>query len=294
MLTTDISRDQAAGLRRMVSQKPVKVIAVTSGKGGVGKSSVSVNMAVAMAKQGKDVMLMDADLGLANVDVLLNMQPKYNLSHVMSGERRLEEVIVEGPEGIMVVPASNGVQHMSELSTRENAGLIQAFSELSVPIDTMIIDTAAGLHNSVVSFARAAREVVIVVCDEPASITDAYATIKVLSREHGVSRFHVIANMARSAQHGQELFNKLYRVTASFLDVGIDYMGAVPFDETLRTAVRKQRAVVDAYPRSKSALAFKKLVQKTENWSLPTRAEGHIEFFVERLIRYSTSEVSFG
>ena len=258
MLMSEAVVDQAAGLRRMANPQPVRVIAVTSGKGGVGKSNLSANLAVEMANAGHEVMLMDADLGLANIDVLLDLRPQYNLEHVVNGERTLEEVMVEGPSGVKVVPAASGAQRMAELEPAENAGLIQAFSELSQPVDTLIVDTAAGLSGSVMAFARAAREIIVVVCDEPASITDAYATIKVLSRDYKIDRFHVVANMARSAKQGHELFSKLTLVTDRFLDVTLEFMGMIPYDETLIKAVRQQKAVVDAYPRSRAGMAFKK------------------------------------
>jgi flagellar biosynthesis protein FlhG len=276
--------DQAAGLHRIAKPHPVRVIAVTSGKGGVGKTNVSVNLAIAMASLGKEVMLLDADLGLANVDVMLGLHPRYNLSHVIRGERSLEEIIVEGPAGLKVVPASSGIKQMAELTPLAHAGLIRAFSELSHSLDVLVVDTAAGVSDSVISFSLAAQEVVVVVCDEPASITDAYALIKLLSREHGLQNFRVLANMARNLQEGRELFDKIARVTDRFLDVTLDYMGMVPFDEYLRKAVQKQRAVLDAYPRSRAAVAFKNLAHKADNWPMPQNARGHLEFFVERLI----------
>ncbi len=285
MFMSEMQVDQAAGLRRMAQPNPVRVIAVTSGKGGVGKTNVSVNLAVSLADAGKQVMLLDADLSLANIDVLLGLHPEKNLSHVIDGERTLEEVIVTGPSGIMVVPASSGVKRLAELSTIENAGLIRAFSELTHDVDTLIIDTAAGINESVTSFSRAAQEVVVVVCDEPASITDAYALIKVLNVEYGIQRFRVLANQAHSAQEGRELFNKISRVTERYLDVTLEFMGAIPYDDYLRKAVRKQRAVVQAYPRSRSSMAFKNLAQKTDKWPVPSAAGGHLEFFVERLIQ---------
>lgn len=269
----------------MTDPQPVQVIAVTSGKGGVGKTNVSVNLSVALSDAGRQVMLMDADLGLANVDVLLGLHPEKNLSHVINGERTLEEVIVSGPSDIMVVPAASGVKRLAELSTVEHAGLIRAFSELSHDIDTLIVDTAAGINESVVSFSRAAQEVVVVVCDEPASITDAYALIKVLSRDYGLHHFRVLANMAHSAQEGRELFSKISRVTDRYLDVRLEFIGAIPHDDYLRKAVRKQRAVVQAYPRSRASMAFKNLAQKTDKWPVPSVAGGHLEFFVERLIQ---------
>ncbi len=277
--------DQAAGLRRMATPRPVRVIAVTSGKGGVGKTNVSVNLAVALAGEGRRVMIMDADLGLANIDIMLGLHPEYNLSHVVSGERTLEEIIVEGPAGVMVVPASSGTQSMAELTPLQHAGLVQAFSELNHDVDVLIVDTAAGINDSVVSFTRAAQEVIVVVCDEPSSITDAYAMIKLLNRDYGLHRFRVLSNMVHSMQEGRELFMKMVKVTDRFLDVTLDFMGSVPYDEYLRKALQKQRAVVEAYPRSKAAMAFKNLAKKTDNWPVPAEAGGHLEFFVERLIQ---------
>lgn len=288
MLMADATTDQAAGLRRMVSPEPVRVIAVTGGKGGVGKTNVSVNLAVAMADAGKRVMLMDADLGLANIDVILGLHPDYDLSHVISGERTLEEVVLIGPSGIRVVPGASGVQQMAELSEAEHAGLIRAFSEIGSDLDVLIVDTAAGISDTVVSFSRAAQELIVVVCDEPASITDAYALIKLLNREYGVDRFRILANMTRSAQEGVDLYNKMCRVTDRYLDVMLTYMGSIPYDEALRKAVRSQKTVVQAFPRSRITQIFKNLAKKADNWPVPEGASGHLQFFVERLIQYSS------
>lgn len=282
--------DQAQGIRQMKSQHPVRVIAVTSGKGGVGKSNVTVNLAVTLAQGGESVMVMDADMGLANIDVLLGLSPGLNMSHVVNGECSLEETIIEGPAGIKIVPASSGVASMSGLTPAQNAGVIRSFSELTLPVDTLLIDTAAGISDSVVSYIRAAREVIVVVCDEPASITDAYAMVKVMNRDYGVERFHVLANQAQSVQQGRELFNKLARVSQKFLDVTLDYLGSVPYDDCLKKAVQKQKSVVEAFPRSPSALAFKQLAKKTLQWPTPSSMEGHLEFFIERLVSYSVRE----
>ena len=281
--------DQAAGLRRMAKQKPVQVIAVASGKGGVGKTNVSVNLSLALVESGKDVLLLDADLGLANVDLLLGLHSEYNLSHVITGERTLEEVIVEGPEGLKIIPAASGTQMMSELSPSQHAGVIRAFSELSTPIDVLMVDAAAGISDSVISFTKASNEVLVVVCDEPTSLTDAYALMKVLNTDHGVQRFNILANSVRSPQEGLNLFAKLSRVTDHYLDVTLDYMGAVPYDEYLIKAVKKQRAVMQSYPQSPSSLAFRKLAKKANSWPMPDQASGHLEFFVERLIQYSAA-----
>ncbi|MES9898402.1 MAG: MinD/ParA family protein [Sedimenticola sp.] len=272
----------------MVNPEPVRVIAVTGGKGGVGKTNVSLNLAVALADMGKRVMLLDADLGLANIDVMLGLHPEYDLSHVLNGERNLEEVVIDGPSGIKVVPGASGVQQMAELSEAEHAGLISAFSEVGADLDVLIVDTAAGISDTVISFSRAVQELVVVVCDEPASITDAYAMIKLLNREYDVDRFHILANMTRHPQEGRNLYNKISRVTDRYLDVMLSYMGSIPYDDSLLKAVRAQKPVVHAYPRSRIAQTFKNLAKKADNWPVPGGVTGHLQFFVERLIQYSS------
>ena len=265
---------------------PVRVIAVTGGKGGVGKTNVSVNLAVSLAEMGKRTLLMDADLGLANVDVLLGLSPKFTLADLVAGRCQLEDVLLEGPEGLMVVPASSGFRHMAELTPAEHVGLVHVFSELQRALDVMVVDTAAGITDSVLTFCQAAQDTVVVVCDEPASITDAYALIKVLARERGLDRVHVIANMVRDPNEGRKLYEKLARVCERFLgDVALHYLGAVPQDDWLRRAVQRQQAVVKAYPGSPSARAITDIARTTARWQPPVGARGNVEFFVERLIQ---------
>ncbi len=284
----DISRQAVEARRRggapyQGSPPPVRVVAVTGGKGGVGKTNVSVNLGVALARLGRDAMLLDADLGLANVDVLLGLHPKHNLSHVMHGECDLEEVIIHRPEGLAIVPGSSGLLEMATLGERERYGLIQAFDALSTPVEYLLVDTAAGITPDVLGFARAAQDVVVVVCDEPASITDAYALIKVLHTEQGVDRFHVVCNMVRNSGEGLSLYRKLAAVCERFLDVVLRYLGAVPYDPDLRKAVQRQEPVVSAYPHSRATQAFLRLARAMEDWPVPEHAGGEISFFVERL-----------
>ncbi len=285
--------DQAAGLRDLARHRSVLVIAVTGGKGGVGKTNVSVNLALAMSAQGKRVMLMDADLGLANVDVMLGICPRYNLSHVLSGERRLEEIIVTGPKGLKIVPASSGIKGMAELTPAQHAVIIRAFSELSYNLDVLLVDTAAGISDSVISFTKASQEVIVVICDEPASLTDAYALIKLLHREHGIDRFRILANMVRSKQEGRRLFENLARVTDRYLFVELDYMGSIPYDKLLRRAVRQQSAVVESYPESSAAQQFKVLARQADKWPV-AQSKGNVEFFIERLIQHSRTQMGAG
>ncbi|MCV6615301.1 MAG: MinD/ParA family protein [Cellvibrionaceae bacterium] len=269
--------------------RPVQVIAVTGGKGGVGKSNISVNLSIALAELKRRVVLLDADLGLANVDVLLGLKAPYNLADVLSGERRLAEIMVSGPSGVDIVPAASGVQQMATLGDQEHAALIRAFSDIADNLDVLVIDTAAGISDSVVSFVRAANEVLVVVCDEPSSITDAYALIKLMNTEYGTFRFRVVANMTRSNQEGAKLFTKLNAVCQRFLDVSLQYIGHIPFDENVRKAVQKQTPILEYSPRSKASQAIRTLAQKVDELPLPNNPRGHLEFFVEKLLNVANS-----
>ncbi|HWZ64784.1 MAG TPA: MinD/ParA family protein [Steroidobacteraceae bacterium] len=265
--------------------QPVQVIAITGGKGGVGKTSIAVNLATALAALSRRVVLLDGDLGLANADVFLGLSPRYTLAHVLSGERTLDEIMVAAPQGFQLIPAAAGAAEMAQLSATEHLGLVQAFSALAARLDILIIDTAAGLSHSVLQFSQAAQQVVVVICDEPASITDAYALVKVLSRNHGVQRFRVLCNQIRTPGGGRELFQRFERVAARFLDVTLEYAGEIPDDDCLRRAVKGQRPVLDEYPGSPASRAFKKLAAHADTWPVPAGPRGNIEFFVERLVR---------
>lgn len=284
MSLPDAMPHQVDDQRRNVSTRPVQVIAVASGKGGVGKTNVSVNLSVALSATGKEVMLLDADMGLGNVDVLLGLQPRLNMSHLADGSRQLNEIIVKGPSQLNIVPSSSGITRMANLSLVEHAGIIRAFSELSQDIDMLVVDVAAGVSAGVVSFVCASQKVIVVVCDEPTSITDAYALIKVLHRDHGLSQFYVVSNMVQDVREGLLLYYKLAKVCERFLDVTLYLMGSVPYDPHLRRAVKLQSAVVETFPGSPSARAFKALAMEALRWPLPEGTGGHLEFFVERLI----------
>ena len=288
--------DQASGIRKMSQNKakPVRVIAITSGKGGVGKTNVSVNLGVSLAQRGRKVALLDADMGLANVDILLGLSPQFNLSHVLKGEKTLSDIMLTTSDGLKVIPASSGIQQMSELSSMEQAGIIRAFSELDQSLDILIVDTAAGISSSVVNFARASQEIIVVICDEPTSLTDAYAYIKLLNRDFDISEFHIIANMVQSTQQGQQLFTKLTKVTDRYLDISLDYVGAIPFDDALRKAVQKQKPVVEVFPQGMATQAIKRLAHKIDNWQMKSCPGGYLEFFVERMIEYGSQKEDVG
>jgi flagellar biosynthesis protein FlhG len=245
---------------------------------------VAVNLATALGSTGKRVLLLDGDLGLANVDVFLGLSPRHTMAQVLSGERTLEEIIVESPYGVNVVPGASGVADLANLPAAAHLALVQAFSALSSRIDTLIIDTSAGIAHSVVQFTQAAQHVVLVVCDEPASLTDAYALTKVMSRNHGVGKFFVLANQTRAPGEGDFLFQKFQRVANRFLDVTLEYVGEIPDDPYLKRAIREQRPVTAAFPSCPASRAFKKLALKADKWPVPDCPRGNLEFFVERLV----------
>jgi len=269
---------------RTAALPPVQVIAVTGGKGGTGKSAVAVNLATALTQAGRRTLLLDGDLGLANVDVLLGLTPRYTLEHVLRGERTLEEVIVQSSAGLRVVPAASGVARMAALTRTEQAGIIQAFAALAEPLEMLIVDTAAGICESVLQFCQSAQQVLVVLRDEPAALTDTYALIKVLSRERSVRQFRVLANMTRERGQGDLLFRRLQRVTDRYLDVALDYVGEIPEDIALRKAVQSQRAVIELFPSCPSAQAFRGLARTATRWPLPAGPSGRVEFFFERML----------
>ncbi len=244
--------------KRLEVASPVQVIAVTGGKGGTGKTSVAVNLATALAQMGRATMLLDGDLGLANVDVMLGLAPRYTLEHVLNGERTLEEVIVQTSAGVRVVPASSGV---------------------------------AGIGEPVLQFCKAAQQVLVVLRDEPTSFTDTYALIKVLSRDHGVSQFRVVTNMTRQSDQGQGAFRRLQRVCDRYLEVVLDHAGDIPEDFSMQKAIQVQRPVLEVYPSSPAAQAIKRLARAAHQWPMPAGPSGRLEFFMERMLTRSTPKL---
>jgi flagellar biosynthesis protein FlhG len=274
-----------AGVERVMHAPPVQVIAVTGGKGGVGKTSIAVNLATALSARERRVVLFDGDLGLANVDVFLGLTPRFTLAQVLDGECTLDEALLDTAQGFRVVPAASGVARLATLDRAQHVGLINAFSQLVERIDTLVIDTAPGIVGSVLQFAQAAQHVLVVICDDPASLTDAYALVKVLSRDYGVLQFRVLANQVEDRGSGRRLFDKLQRVAGRFLDVTLDYAGEIPADPALKRAIREQRPVVDAFPRSPAARALKELAAHADSWPVAASPRGNVEFFIERLVR---------
>ncbi len=267
---------------------PTKIIAVTGGKGGVGKSTVSINLAAGLAARGQRVALLDGDLGLANLDVMLGLKPRLTLDDVIAGQATIEEVMLSGPEGIKVVPAGSGVtgssaRRLAALGPLEQSALVDALTRLDEQFDVFMLDTAAGISDLVMHFVRAASEIVVVVCNEPSSITDAYALIKVANREFGMHRFRVVANQVRDTGEARRLYQKLCTVSDRFLDVALLPCVAIAYDESVKRAVRKQKAVIEAYPSSSAARAFMRLAEQVAGW--PRQGDGSdAQSLVERLL----------
>jgi len=263
-------------------RKTVKTIAIASGKGGVGKTNVAANLAIEMRKSGKNVMILDADLGLSNIDVLFQLTPRYNIQHVLRGEMNLKDIVVEGPLGIKILPSSSGIQELTALDEFQRLKLLESFDSYDVDLDYLIIDTAAGISENVAFFCIAAQEIVVVTSPEPTAITDAYALIKVLFTRYQEKEFRVLVNLARGPEEALEVFRSLSLVAERFLSISLDYIGYIPFDESVRKAVRAQRALVDIYPNS---IASKKIAEISKKFSEPgNTVKGSLQFFIGNLL----------
>lgn len=282
--------DQADRLRELVSRndgalQPLRVIAVTSGKGGVGKTHLSCNLAILAARAGRRVLLLDADLGLANADIVLGMAPHHHLGHVLEGSVSLADALAEGPRGIRILGASSGVQDLTQLDDAQRMRLLQALDDLEDRFDVVIIDCAAGIGDNVLFFAGAAQEILLVVSPEPTSLTDAYATVKVLSQDAGAERFSVIVNPAATEAHGREVFARLTSVTDRFLEARVSFLGHVPRDESLQRALMAQRPVVELYPRSAVTRSLQHIARSLLAHPPPVSLDGGLRFLWSRLPR---------
>ncbi|GIX47070.1 MAG: site-determining protein [Candidatus Tectimicrobiota bacterium] len=264
--------DQATTLRSWVQRagqtagdspasRPRRVLAFTSGKGGVGKTQLVVNLGYALCEAGARVLLFDADLGLANVDVLLGLTPRFTLQHVLRGEKRLADILLKGPQGLWILPASSGVQELAMLSPQQHAWLLAELRRLAAGVDFLLVDTGAGIAPHVTAFTAAAHDVVVVVTPEPTSLTDAYALIKVLATKYGVQRFWVLPNAVADAAEARDTFRRLSTATERFLRLQLAYFGFVPRDRVFGQAVRQQRAVLELYPHGAAARCLRRLAR---------------------------------
>lgn len=283
----DVLQDQAEGLRRLLSGDFVRIVTLTSGKRGVGKTSSVINLAAALAKRGKQVMVLDEHQGEHSVVGMLGLTPYYDLTHVMRRERSLEQVILSGPEGVMVVPAGQSVQALAALDPAGQQRLVSAFAQLSRTLDVLLIDAEAGLASHVLPLSLAAQELVVVVEQQPAAMTDAYALIKVLSQGFARRNFRILVNKVTGPEEGVTVFNNMAEVSSRFLKVTLDYMGCVPREDRIRRACQLGRTVVDAFPATGAAQAFRALAETVEQWPHPSGEQDQLEVFMQRLIQSS-------
>jgi flagellar biosynthesis protein FlhG len=266
----------------------LRVITVTSGKGGVGKSNIVVNLGMAFARMGQKVLLIDADLGLANLDILLGLSPRFTIHDLLSLNRSLSEVLVEGPEGIKILPASSGIPELADLDKHQKMFLLNELDEYSENIDVVLIDTGAGISRNVLFFNIAALERIVVANNEPTSITDAYALIKVLASKHGENHYKLLVNGLSKPQEGEMVYRTMLRVTERFLGKGIslEYLGVIPYDEAIPRAVLKQQPDLSLFPRAKVSQCFHSLAKRLWDSSAPTEMGSNIKFFWRRLLNY--------
>lgn len=262
----------------------VRLISVTSGKGGVGKTNISANLAYLLSRMNQETMILDADAGLANIDVILGINPLYNLSHVLNGERLLADTLVEGPGGIKIMPSASGIPEMTDLSRGQRLTLIDELNVLNNSFDFIFIDTGAGISSNVMYFNMAAREIIVVTTPEPTALTDAYALIKVLYQRHAKKRFRLIVNMVRNASEAKEVYDRLGHATDHFLNLTIEYLGHVLLDDKVREAVRQQKAVAEIYPNSPAARCLAGIAEDICSEIVQDDEDSTVKLFWENII----------
>lgn len=261
------------------------VFSVTSGKGGVGKTNLSVNLALCLSQAGKNVVLLDADLGLANVDVLLGLTPKLNLFHLFHEGVSMKEILCDTPYGFKILPASSGVSEMLALNTGQKLDLLEAMDVLEEKVDYLIVDTGAGINDNVLYFNLAVQERIVVLTPEPTSLTDAYALIKVMKLNHGVERFKVLVNMVPDAKTAKSVFTRLYAACDHFLSgVSLDLVGFVPRDAGVRKSVIEQRPFCAVSRGGSACQAVHNVAETVQNWEVAANLDGNIKFFWKKLL----------
>jgi len=253
-------------LKKRLKNKPpisrTRVLAITSGKGGVGKTNIVANLGYALSKMEKKVLILDADLGLGNLDVLLGLTPSYNISHFVSGQKSISEIIKTGPGNMSILPASSGVQELTQLSKKQQAGIMRELDKYVTSYDFVLIDTAAGISTNVMYFNISAQEIMVVVSPEPASITDAYALMKVMALKYSEKYFKLIVNSAADRKEAEEVHRQLSLVADRFLNITIDYFGYIPVDKNILKGIRHQKLVGEMFPGSEASRCFSLLAKK--------------------------------
>lgn len=266
-----------------------RVIAVTSGKGGVGKTNIVANAAVSLSRMGKRVVIIDADVGLANIDIIFNLRPEFNIRHVISSEKTLKEVMVRSEHGVMILPGGSGFADLTQLGEGEKLNLLTEFESLADRADIIFVDTGAGISANVLYFNSACDDCVVIATNEPTSITDAYAMMKVMSREYGTKYFKLIVNMVDSATEAKKVYASLSGALDKFLkNVVLEYVGHIPFDRQLQQAVQKRGLVMDRFPDSTSARAIHEIAVSLSRRPLKNNSNGNLTFFMSRVFQTTT------
>lgn len=278
-----------AGMPRSGRATAPRVIAVTSGKGGVGKTNIVANLGYAFCRQGKKVLILDADLGLGNLDVLLGIAPKYNMSHVLTGQKSINDIIVEGPGNLLILPAASGIQELTQLTREQKVQILSELDQVIDSVDLLLIDTAAGISSNVLDFNVIAQEIIVVVSPEPTAITDAYALMKVLALRYAEKSCQIIVNLASTIQQGNEVFRQLHLVTERFLDMSIEYIGSLPYDANITQGIKRQRLVSDLFPDTIASKSFQILARKIIAHSPAQMPNGDSNFFWYHLIENNYS-----
>lgn len=263
--------------------KPVQVFSFTSGKGGVGKTNLIVNLGIELSSRGKKVLLIDTDMGLANVDIVLGIAPKYNLRHLFNGEKTLAEIAVKGPAGLTILPASSGVQELTKLSDEESYGFLNAVEEMG-DYDYILLDTGAGISDNVLYFNAAAQDVFIVLTPEPTSLTDGYAIMKVLNQRNKINRFKIVVNMVENSREAMQVFQRIAKVLDHFLNVSVEYAGFVFRDKVMNQSVVKQKPFVLLYPDSAISACIRDIADRIEKQGFLAKPSGNIQIFWRRMI----------
>ncbi len=264
---------------------PAPVFAITSGKGGVGKTNVVANLAAALVQRNKRVMVIDADLGLANLDLFLGVKPAHTLADFFRGAAALEEIITCNANGILLLPGASGVQEITALRHEQKAALLTELDALTHAMDLVLVDTGSGISDSVTYFTTAAQEIVVVVTPEPSSMTDAYALVKVLASTHGQKRFWLLANTVSGAEEARRLFDTLSRTALRFLNASVDFLGWIPRDPQLMRSVARAQMVVTNAPDSPSAHSFAALAERlVQLTAAGVKLKGNVQFFFRRML----------
>jgi flagellar biosynthesis protein FlhG len=263
---------------------PTRTISITSGKGGVGKTTLVCNMATMLARQGHNVLILDGDLGMANVDIMFGTRCRHSIRDLLTGAKRIDEVVQQIEPRIWLLPGGSGFHDLQSLSEREKRVLLDQLGSLKQHFDYMLVDTAPGIDNNVMYFNISAQEIYVVVTPDPSSFTDAYALIKVLHTYYKEKRFSIIANQVRDEQEGMSLYQRLSDVTQKFLYISLDYIGSIPSDVGVRRATKNQQLFVKASPETPATQSIKKLIEKINASQNSGQMKGGIQFFWEQLM----------